>query len=519
MFRRSSTATKAIRDFCTCRRGSVLIMFSMIVMVLLGGAGLAIDYARAVAIKDNAQNALDAAVLAATDSLVPTDEKEERFNTVFEVNFSSENAKVERKQFSYQPGAGGSAEADIKIATVMMRLFGINELNMPVTSSANQEGYDIEVALVLDVSGSMRYSMGGTTRLQALKDSANRLIDILEESKAPEQSIKYSIIPFTMNVNIGKDRGDIVYAADHALFSGTEWQGCVLERPAPHTNTDGFTNASSAKHGGRWHAYIWPPEPNSNSRCINPSDGTNDGYKTVQADSASDPYNPWTKGPNFNCVRHPIMSLTDDHGAARSKIAELTSRPNMGTMLAPGVSWGHRVLSPAEPFSEGKDFNKGVRKVMVVITDGEQTTEGPHNSGCKATFNTKKPYKFHPRDFDLEGSNINLVGPRDMFSPYGYMYDSVPLGLLTGWPQVADEMDSLALDACTQFKSRGRSTNDAALYTIAASSGAAPGTRVHNTLKACASTPGHFFFAGDADSLNAAFEKIARETAGLRLTH
>lgn len=43
---------------------------------------------------------------------------------------------------------------------------------------------------------------------------------------------------------------------------------------------------------------------------------------------------------------------------------------------------------------------------MVVITDGEQTTEGPYNRGCRGFGNSRNAYKFDPAELGLEGEPL-----------------------------------------------------------------------------------------------------------------
>ena len=200
--------------------------------------------------------------------------------------------------------------------------------------------------------------------------------------------------------------------------------------PSP-TTTHTISSAAPAG-GGKWHAYIWPPEPNSSNSCINPSNGTNSGYQTIDAVGSGGIYDGDTLGPNYNCIRLPIVELTDSASDIETEIDKLEAHGNQGTIIAPGVAWGHRVLSPGEPFTGGADFGD-VRKIMVVITDGQQTTEGPYHSGtCTADTNASETYQFNPSSFDLDGDTISTNGPRDMFSPYGYMYDSAPTGRRDG---------------------------------------------------------------------------------------
>ena len=50
-----------------------------------------------------------------------------------------------------------------------------------------------------------------------------------------------------------------------------------------------------------------------------------------------------------------------------------------GTNQAEGLAWGWRVLSPGEPFTQGRAYNNArdnVRKVIVLMSDGENATVG-----------------------------------------------------------------------------------------------------------------------------------------------
>ena len=333
----------------------------------------------------------------------------------------------------------------------------------------------------------------------------------------PGQSVKYSIIPFTMNVNVGTSNDSFVENTLSPLFNGTTWAGCVLERPTPYHNQDVF-NAGDAAAGGRWQAYIWPPEPNNGSTCINPSNGNNDGYNSVQTVAAGGVFDSWTKGPNFNCVRHPIVSLTSSASDISAEIDALESHGNMGTILAPGISWAHRVLSPGQPFAEGQAFSQDVRKIMIVITDGEQTTEGEYqSSGCDSSSNTGSSYLYNPQNAMLDGLTLSATGPVDMFSPYGYMLDSQPLGAASSWSDISDQLRDVTLDACNKFKAHD-STGSVELYTIAASSSAGPGTDVYDLLRQCATSSDQFYYADSADDLEEVFVAIAKQATDLRLT-
>ena len=69
---------------------------------------------------------------------------------------------------------------------------------------------------------------------------------------------------------------------------------------------------------------------------------------------------PMKFGANLNCVRHPILPLTSTLDSVSSKIDALTSHQNLGTILAPGIVWGQRVLYQQAHFTEGGARMSGV---------------------------------------------------------------------------------------------------------------------------------------------------------------
>ena len=78
------------------------------------------------------------------------------------------------------------------------------------------------------------------------------------------------------------------------------------------------------------------------------------------------------KGPNHDCQAQPIVPLTNDFNLIKGRIAALTAQG--ATNMMEGVMWGWRVLSPGEPFAEGRAKTAGDNeKVMIFLTDGANT--------------------------------------------------------------------------------------------------------------------------------------------------
>lgn len=506
--------TKRFKKFFEDTKGNVAIAFAISSVALFGVAGAAIDYSRASGMSSAVQAAADSAALAAAVSGLSDQER-------IELAKKSAEQNLQGKVFSTRPeinvDLSDPSKVVVDISTnvkpMLVSMIGIRNISVNANSVAGLLKGGAEVALVLDISGSMLASMGGQSRIDALKESAKNLVSLLEKS----QGAKVGVVPFTMNVNIGKDNAKYVIGKKHKLFSGTKWAGCVFERAAPYHVTDDY-NGSKDGAKGKWHAMAWPPMPNENSQCINQSDGTNKGYATID-ENASGVYNSQTKGPNFNCVRHSVMPLSKNMSDVRDKIDSLTSVGNQGTIIGPGVTWGMRMLSPAEPFSEGSDYDSGKKKIIIVLTDGEQTTEAEfYGDTCHQEKNSKKKFKFDPAKFKLGGDILKKTGPDDMLSPYGFIKDSDPLNSNpNSWDDVKDDLEKISLAACTAAKEKPANGEAIEIYSIAVSTAAGPGTKVYDLLKSCATSTDKFFYAADSAGLDNAFKEIAKGILQVRI--
>ena len=509
-----------IKRFAAHQNGSIAIISALTLSAVLIVTGAAVDYGRTITVLSKAQSASDAAALAAAATDLSDGERKTMAKEVFAENFSTDGLAASPKvNVKFHQDKSVQVDVELALKTHFLTLIGFSSLPINATSVAAIQDTEAEIALVLDVSGSMRASMGAKTRIEVLKEAAHNLVDIVSEGSNGSEAVKFGVVPFTMNVNIGTENSQYVTGTGHTLFNGTTWAGCVFERKPPHHVTDSYTDNANVANG-KWHAYIWPPEPDGANQCLNPSDGTNNGYASVQTNAAG-VYNPWTSGPNYNCVRHSIMRLTTKTADVHTKIDDLTSQPNMGTIIAPGVTWGMRLLSPEEPFDEGGAYASNRRKIIIVLTDGAQTTEAEYQSdSCHAQQNTGTEFEFDPNSVNLPGDVLKNTGPDDLLSPYGYILDSDPFNSNPmSLTDVADDLEDVSLAACTEAKKQQAGGREIEIYSIAVSTSAGPGTRVHDLLKNCASNPDNFFYAENSDDLNKAFEDIADDILNVRLTN
>ncbi len=117
--------------------GSSTIVFSVAAAVLVGCAGMAVDYGRAKLALNAVQNNLDAAVLAGVASSVVEKHQIRTAQTYFK-RFTEESGADYTAKFAVKKGVlTGSVEATVE--TSLLRVLDINQMSLKATAAATAE--------------------------------------------------------------------------------------------------------------------------------------------------------------------------------------------------------------------------------------------------------------------------------------------------------------------------------------------------------------------------------------------
>ena len=335
-----------LNRFREAQQGMVAIWCAAAMIPACGAAGAALDYMRASQIQTRLQSAMDAAALAAATSTTLSNAQRIRLaNKVFTANWTTNNTAgiVAKPEFELR-GQTLRGHITVDVETSLMKLAGF--ANMPVNSDVTinlGEARNAEVVLVLDYSGSMNRppAKGGEVKYVAMRKAAIGLVDDL--AGAAPGRVKVGLVPFSHHVYATMPKK---FIAGQGLTGS--WTGCTQDRKYPF-NTEDKTPVL-----------------------------TDDNTKWGQPQAPA--HVKWGCGPYLtnNLVVRP---LTDDFAAVTGQLEDML--PYQYTHIALGVEFGLHLLSPNEPFSEGTGYgDKTTDKIMVVLTDGEQTEEsfGPGGS-------------------------------------------------------------------------------------------------------------------------------------------
>ena len=484
-----------LRRFLRQERGSVFVVAAVTAIAVIGSVGLAVDVGRSQMAQNKLQNSLDAASLAAGATL-SSDDLQSVVTKYLQLNFADGNlgatlTDIEVSLSTDQQVLTTSATATLP--TSFMKIFGYTSVTLHASSQITRTNKGMELALVLDTTGSMAGS-----KLATLQSSAHDLLDILFGNNTTAQNLWVGVVPFTQAVNIGPSRTSWINQTDFAKdnWGPSSWAGCVMAR---YSTGNDVTDATPGTE--LFKAYYWADNDSYNnwiqtttsnkticsgkSSCSCGSTpnctctGSNSNKKCVQTTTATNYVINSTQGPNTYCPS-TITPLTNVKADVGTGIDALVA--NGGTHINLGAVWGWRLLSPkwrglwgGVMDSNGLplDYNTPLMtKVAIIMTDGENTMY----------------------DYD--------------YTAYGYLTDG---NLGTTNDTTADaKLDSKLTAVCNAMKANG-----ILIYTILFEE-----TDPHaiSLMQGCATGPDYFFNSPDEATLTSAFHQIGDSLANLRIS-
>ncbi len=213
------------RSFARDRRGNYMLLTAFSMVPIMGGLAVAVDYTEMARQRQDTLNALDAAGIAAARRVVEggTDAQVRAYaKDFFEANLGSVKPSntVLTITLPTENTGGGTLKmsADLKYQPYFFPTFakllgkgdgeGATALDFKATSEIKLKN-TLEVALVLDNSGSMDYtgSGSGKKRITLLKDAAKELVDTIalqaEQMKQVTKPVQFGVVPFAASVNVG----------------------------------------------------------------------------------------------------------------------------------------------------------------------------------------------------------------------------------------------------------------------------------------------------------------------------
>lgn len=321
--------------FFQASEANVALTFGLVLIPMMAAVGAAVDYNRAGDVRAAMQSAADATALAAAKSwnALNASQLQQSADTWFMANLNGKKI-LQNVQVST---TGNSANNTIvvnvsgSINTAFLGLVGINQINLSVSSTATQGLTKLQVAMVLDNTG----SMAEYGKMAALRTAAHQFLQQLQNAAQNPGDIQVAIIPFTTDVNVGTSNANASWlkwsypAGGNGTItvSPSTWTGCVTDRDQD------FDVKIDAR-------------------------GSGNGAAQFPA------HDPWLGCPP------QIVPLTTDWTALNNTVDQMV--PLGETNLTIGLAWGWQALSAISPLNAPPP-PPGTSQVIVFMTDGFNT--------------------------------------------------------------------------------------------------------------------------------------------------
>ncbi|MDJ0946630.1 MAG: pilus assembly protein [Kiloniellales bacterium] len=330
-----SRRLKQLRSYAADEGGSAVVILATAMLVLVGAAGLAFDAGRGYMVNARLSQAVDAAALAGGRSLTigGGGDYAAQITKYFDANFPQGYMGADVSEPNITVNTEGdeiTVVASASIPTTLMRVLSIQNVEVSARATVNRTIKGLEVAMVLDNSGSMKGS-----KLGDLKESSKLLLDILYGDNDTVEDLYVALVPFTARSNVTG------FPSVHPVSPLDPDYVCLNPRPAPHNTGDSSPIEAPFSHYSGAHA---PPASEYRSKI---------------------------------CPKAPVLPLVESKSAVKSAIDAMAAKGC--TRYDVGSVWGWRTLSPNwRTFWENNtlplDYGEALMdKAIIIMTDGANT--------------------------------------------------------------------------------------------------------------------------------------------------
>jgi len=553
-------ATRFVTRLGADERGAIAVQFALLLLpIAILTFGL-IDLSRVSVQKRQLQDALDAATLMAARSTATTDRD---LTAIGQAALATEMAglgvTLGPDNSSFTLGANNTvvgAIRNVTIKPIISNLWSTGDANVSAGSTVMRSVNKLEVALVLDNTGSMGSTLGsGTKKIDALIEASKSLVDVLASAAArasETDAVKISVVPFSMTVNVGSTYknetswlaakmpstgyGTDVFATNQNRFTllsnlGLTWAGCVESRPAPYDVTDDAPSTSTP--ASMFVPFFAPDEPDDNTVGVNQSSSTR--YRDDR-----------TQNTNYPIANNWLPDGTSPSGtlstawSTRSKVVakygtsnknNVLSQAKTGTTYGPNAGCGLTSLMrltnvrTADKREDVKDklddmIANGNTNVAMGLAWGWHTLSdnAPFADGVNpATADGKKTTKVIVLLTDGDNTNDTYNNPNaSIYTGYGYIgqgrLKNASGTSLTTSSSATNRRD--AIDSREKLLCQNAKTEGVVIYAI----GVGVSSHSRTILQQCATKLEMYYDVNDTDELISVFNTIAGSIQNLRIT-
>ncbi len=342
-----------ILEFRRSRDGNVLVMFAMVLPAMLLSVLALVDYSRAATQRLELQNSLDSATLYAARSTATTETELTAIGMrVLRANLQGSGVSLGAVSFRMDANQRVYGSAQALVPVTAPGIIGVSQVTIGSTSEVARSSNNVEVAIALDVTGSMR-----GTPLADMKSAAKELVDLIVKDVQTPHYTKVALVPYSNAVNVGS----LANSVRGTLTAGRcDTPGCERYR---------FYNASNERI-----TY-------DASTCVTERTGS-DAYTDVAPNlpptRVGQHYIGAQSGDGNLCIASQIVPLSTNRASLKASIDAYSAEGSTAGQI--GLAWAWYMVSPnfASLFpasSQAAAYNsRDLLKVVILMTDGEFNT-------------------------------------------------------------------------------------------------------------------------------------------------
>lgn len=437
--------------------------FLLFMMFLVGGIG--VDLMQNEMERTRLQATVDRAVLAAADldqELAPEAVVADYFQKAGLDSFLS-NVNVDQG-LNYRIV---NATASTTSKTRFMRLVGVDDLPVPAIGTAEERVSNVEISMVLDISG----SMGSNNKMDNLQDAAGVFIDTVLRPETANL-ISINLVPYTAQVNAGETIFGVLNTNQHHNFS------YCIDFEEDDFDTTSLSYTETYEHMQHFEAGWNYRNPITNPGCPQQS------YEE-------------------------IMAYSQNNAQLKNRINQYTARANTAIHL--GMKWGVAMLDPSfRPITQELGLNgmidsnfsnrpvnysnSDTLKTIILMTDGQNVDT----------------VRIHDQYYKDYVPKENAISHWSKYPLYWFL-NNHNVGSWDNWRYLkysSAQADGFLNNICEAAKNNGIVVWSIGFEVTDYSAG---------VMRDCASTPSHFFRVEGVE-ISDAFEAIAKQINQLRLT-
>lgn len=344
-----------MRLFQRAEDGSMMIFGLFIFVAMLIAGGMGVDFMRAERERAELQYALDRALLASASLSQRLEPEDVVRDYLIKANINAEDLEITATTSINSRRVSASAHNTVR--SIFVNMLGITELDVHASGAAEERVQNVEVSLVLDVSG----SMGNNDKMDNMKDAAVDFVDSMLAAR-DRDLVSITLIPYNMQVNAGPG-----ILSQMSVTSEHTHSHCV-DFKRDQFLTSRFEPGTRYQRTGHFDPFV--------TSIDHPNSSSDDDDRRL-----------------FMCPTEEfseIVLVSQDVNELKNRINAMVAGGN--TSIDIGVRWGAMFLDPsARSIITGASGDQAVEgvfhdrpapfedeetiKIIVVMTDGINTTQ------------------------------------------------------------------------------------------------------------------------------------------------